>query len=640
MKTMIRVGLLAASMLLVSASFASGQLDDLDITNSVPDANGVGLADLVGIRWDERAIPVRYKINRVTNPIPNPLGAPVLDLTQARAALQASFDRWNRIPTSYIAMRIDGEVENAGFVGFDFVNELSFNSAENFGAIASSPSVSLVADTCLADGDDINGDGVSDVSGAITVVTEVGGRNVFPAGCYKAGTILDNDVQFNVKASNGFRFTVNDADIDNIARSVDLITVATHEFGHSHGHSHVMVNNRGARNSRGPIMFPAINTRDPVSELEQRNLDSDDIANASRIYPEGTAARGPAALQPGDVPFRFAYTRIRGKVVDGISGLPVAGANVFAINRLTGEVVSAAYSGKARLQVNFLTGELLLASEVDSFVNGDYELIVPPGLYSVGVEALDGAPVAAGQVSLTALIGSLYGQQTFDRAFWNPRANFGLPIVLGEATPLLALPFFDRQRIDFTTVRSARVGNLGARLGFGFTDVLPGAYYATSVPVASLLERFPDGFDVQGALFETRVFDSSAVPLFDQAAIVPGKVDAAGNILSIDLNRPLLNKRDFLALDIDSSPLYALNPRGLAHRIRAGYEAGQFDTLFLVIRVPQGTPFPGPAGLPPVIGVAGSNASGSFSYLSEDGGTTFDRLNFGWRFQLSVTPAG
>ena len=31
-------------------------------------------------------------------------------------------------------------------------------------------------------------------------------RIEFPAGFYKAGTILDNDVQFNVKATNGLRF--------------------------------------------------------------------------------------------------------------------------------------------------------------------------------------------------------------------------------------------------------------------------------------------------------------------------------------------------------------------------------------------------------------------------------------------------
>jgi hypothetical protein len=639
MKKIIFAVTAIASLFVASHSFAGGQLDDLDITNTVPDANGVGLAALVGIRWDERAIPVRYRINNTSSQIPNPLGAPVLDVATARAALQSSFDRWNKIPTSYIDMRIVGEVSNPGLVGFDFVNELSFNTPENFGAIASSPSVSLVSDECLIDGQDINGDGVSDVSAAIRGVTDIGGRNVFPAGCYKAGTILDNDVQFNTKTSNGFRFTVNDADIDNVGRSVDLITVATHEFGHSHGHSHITVNNKSARNGRGGIMFPSINTRDPVSELEQRDLYSDDIANASRIYPEGTAASGPAAIQAGDFPFRFAYTKIRGKVIDGITGLPVVGANIFAINRLTGEVVSTAYSGSARLLVNFVTGALELASEVDSFANGDYELIVPAGVYSVGIQALDGTPVGAGQVSTTAFIGGLYGQQTFDRTFWNPRLNFGLAPVYGDASPVLALPFIDTRRIDFRTERSAVAGNTDARLGFGFSDVSPGTYYVTSVPVQSILDRFPNGFGVQGALFETLVSDSSVVPRFDVAAIIPGKVDASGNIVRIDMNRPLLQKNDFLALDTDLSPLYALNPDALASRIRNGYRTGQFDTLFIVLRVPNVTPFPGPSGTPPLIGVTAANSPGSFSYLSQDGGVTFDRVDFGWRFRLSITPA-
>lgn len=638
-KTLFAVAAIA-TVLAASSSYAGGQLDELDITNTVPDANGIGLASLVGIRWDERAIPVRYRINNTRNPIPNPLGAPVLSVADVRSALQASFDRWNKVPTSYIDMRIVGEVNNPGFTGFDFVNELSFNTAENFGAIAASPSIALVSDECFTDGQDINGDGIADVSATIRVVTEIGGRNVYPVGCYKAGTILDNDVFFNTKSTNGFRFTINDADLDSNTRSVDLTTVAVHEFGHSHGHSHTTVNVRSPRDGRGGIMFPSINTGDPVSEREQRELYSDDIANASRIYPEGTAASGPAALQRGDIPFRLVYTKIRGKVVDGVTGLPVVGANVFAINRFTGEVVSTAYSGRARLAVNFLTGGLQLASEADSLASGEYELVVPAGIYNVGIQALDGSPVSSGQVSLTTTIGGLFGQQTFDRAFWNPRLSQGLTPVYGEAAPVLAFPFTEARRIDFRTERSIPVGNSEARAGFGFTDVAPGTYYVTSVPVQSLLQQFPNGFGVQGALFETRQGDSSVVPRFDLAAIVPGRVDANGNILQIDMNRPLLKKTDFFALDTDLSPLYALNPKSLAERIRSGYRSGRFDTVFIVLRVPTTTPFPGPSARPPLIGIAAANNPGSFSYLSDDGGQTFDRVNFGWRFRLSITPAG
>src|SRR5262249_11060047 len=161
---------------------------------------------------------------------------PVLTLAQAQAALQTSFDSWNQIPTSFIDMRITKTTANPGLAGFDFVNELTFRTAANFGAIAVSPSVSLMTDVELVDGDDIDGDGDSDVSSAITVAADVDGDGdiEFPAGFYKAGTILDNDVMFNTKTTNGLRFTVNDADVDIVARSVDLVATATHEFGHSH----------------------------------------------------------------------------------------------------------------------------------------------------------------------------------------------------------------------------------------------------------------------------------------------------------------------------------------------------------------------------------------------------------------------
>ena len=111
----------------------------------------------------------------------------------------------------------------------------------------------------------------------------------FPAGFYKAGTILDNDVQFNTKASNGFRFTVGDAAADTITRSVDLGTVAVHEFGHSHGLSHSLNNQNSATDGSGATMFPFIDTGDPAAELAQRTLDADDIAYSSLLLSGGHA---------------------------------------------------------------------------------------------------------------------------------------------------------------------------------------------------------------------------------------------------------------------------------------------------------------------------------------------------------------
>src|SRR5215475_10570424 len=210
---------LCLSLANVIAVRAGGALESFDITGLPPSPiPGLAAAKVIGIKWDTRSIPVKYSINNTLDPIPNPLGDPVLTLAQARTALQASFDSWNKIPTSFIDMEITGTTANPGLVGFDFVNELTFRTDPSFGAIASSPSTSLIEDTVLQDGDDIDGDGDSDVSDKITVCADVDGDGdiEFPAGFYKAGTILDNDVEFNTKApdTNGLRFTVGDDALD------------------------------------------------------------------------------------------------------------------------------------------------------------------------------------------------------------------------------------------------------------------------------------------------------------------------------------------------------------------------------------------------------------------------------------------
>src|ERR1700741_330908 len=292
-------------MMSVATTRAGGALESIDVTAGNPSPiPGHILARVIGIKWDVRSIPVQYRITNTLDPIPNPLGPASLTVAQATTTLQGSFNSWNNIPTSFINMQIVGTRSNLGLVGFDMINELSFRTATGFTAIASSPSTNLIADTTLVDGDHLGGDADSDVSSAITTAQDVDndGDIEFPAGFYKAGTILDNDVQFNTKVSNGLRFTIDPALADTVTRSVDLNCVATHEFGHSFGLSHVLNNQNSATDGDGSTMFPFIDTGDPASELAQGQLSADDIAYASFYYPEGTAASGPAALQSGDVP--------------------------------------------------------------------------------------------------------------------------------------------------------------------------------------------------------------------------------------------------------------------------------------------------------------------------------------------------
>ncbi len=627
---------------------AGGALETIDVTNATPSPiPGQLVAKVVGVKWDTRSIPVKYSLNNTLDPIPNPLGAPVLTLAQARAALQESFNAWNRIPTSFIEMNITGTTANPGLAGFDFVNELTFRTASGFTAIAVSPSTSLIADSELLDGDDIDGDGDSDVSSAINVCADVDGDGdvEFPAGLYKAGTILDNDVQFNTKTTNGFRFTVGDAALDTNTRSVDLNTVATHEFGHSHGLSHSMNDQTSKTNGDGATMFPFIDTGDPQAELIQRSLSEDDIAWSSFFYPEGSARSGPAALQRGDKAFNKEFGLIKGSLRHGVLNQPIAGGNLFAIDLLTDKLVASGFSGKTRLSFDPLTGGLFLINDPSFHIqNGDYVIPVPKGLYAVGVEPVDGAPVAAGSFNFTTQIGAIFGQQNFNEEFYNRSREDAREVRLGEKFPVLVLPGFNLSSgIDIVTSDSININNFGNRNFVGFTGVAPGTMYAVQIPASQIAAINPGGgLLIQGVAFDTIVLDSSVVPVYAKAALATGTVN--GTSATIDLARPLAQKTGFVGQENDFAPFYFTFPGLLGAVVKKGIERGEIQNLFIVLQIPTTAPFPGVSGFPPFIGLDGAGTPNGqpndvpifgLSFISVDGGATWSQVpNFNFRFSL------
>ncbi len=637
---MKRLMLCAAATALATQAYAGGRLEQIDL---LPEQTFPGFqdADVVPIVWDDRCVSISYTVeDRPAN-----LGtAQEISPTVLAEEMQTAFDQWNDIRTSYIEFNITSiRAIGNGPRSFDFINELTWETPPGFTALASSPSTSLVDETTFVPGDDIDGDGDSDVfdpaaEGRDTCFDADGDGDIeFPAGDYAAGTILDNDVQYGDALGAGIIWGIGPSDsAGQPFREVDVQAVAVHEFGHSHSLSHTLINQISSTDGTGSTMFPFIDIDDAGAEAGTRTLHTDDISWSSFVYPEGSASSGPGALQPGDIPFHWVFSVIEGEVTQG-DGAPVSGASVQAISRFSGRLLSEGFSGTTRLFVA-PDGSLNLFTPETSILDGAYQIPAPRGLYDIRLEATDGSPVPSTSVSFTAQIGDIFGQQTFAEEFWSFKSfedafelfpGFSVPVFAGTSSPV---------DLVVNTDVSLNVGAVVDFLGSGFVGEQDNVIYASRFSGAEVLEILQSGSQLTTGLYHTAHVDASFIPLFEEASLVLGEVSADGLTATLDTDLRFSSTHDFVGQDNDLTPDYYHNPTVLSNKLSQALQENPDKDVFLVLEVKDGQE--GPTGLDPLVAIDSIDAfetpTGN-SFLSIDGGPFEVQTTRDWIMELRFT---
>lgn len=657
-KAIVSIYLCLMVAILLSGNLALGgsNVELYEITDEIsPIEPNRPIGAIIGLRWDPRCIPIPFRVNNALDPIPNPEGEDFLAVADAIPVLQESMKVWNDIPTSFIAMEIIGTVNNPGLRAFDMVNEITFRPTGGFRSFGGrSSSVALVRDRFFLPGNDLDGDGDSDVASGISTCQDVDddGDIEFPEGFYAAGTIIENDVEIN---TDQFRITISTEDVG--TGSIDLLALANHELGHSIGLGHSRINQISMNDGRSAVMYPFANGDDPFDVLALRTLSTDDIAWASFLYPEGSTASGPGALQSGDIAFNQVYGLITGNVSyshpfrDLIT--PLAGANVFAINTENEAVISSAISGTAQCaalfseSVGFLGLPMRCQPNSYTTLDGEYILPVPTGIYKIGMEAFDRFPfpiidqqAQATRGTLTAISGLFL--QDFIEEFYDGETESDFELQPHKAVDVEATAGDSVDNINLITNKVFHFSNFLVNFSTFNLDLQtgvsppPGRFYAILIPAEDVLLKLSgvarDGI-LQGAEWLTRSADSSVVPIFTQAMITSGELRTDGTVL-IDLDHPFARVSPFVAQDVDFSPLYVDDPIALSENILNRIGNSSLQHLALVIQLPMETPFQGHRQLAPVLGlhgfidgvVTGSPSISGLSYISDDGGAHFSSI--------------
>jgi len=554
-----------------------------------------GVRPAIELFWDTRCAKVDYVFNSSAGANE---GSDAFIAPQTLAdTVQTSLNRWNDNPSSFIEMNIV-EVRELGDrprIGGDFINEVVFITPDGFTALASSLLTPLLEDTVFIAGEDLDGDGDADVYDpeevGINVCSDVDndGDIEFPAGEYKAGTILDNDVQFSSTAAWELE--------PNLDVATDVDAVATHEFGHSHGISHSLNNQISADDATGSTMFPFIDNDDSASELSERTPDDNDLAISAFIYPEGSAETGIAALQEGDIAFDEAYEVVSGTVQDA-DGNAIVGANVFVTDLATDRIIFDTFSGFVDIPVllfqdildndgDGFTTELFAFDEaIPEDATGAFLAVVPRGgSYKFGLQAVDGDPVATGAISTTTIVAGIRGVNEFPEEFFDARGDeSNFEIDPGGFTRVRVSRRPSRRAtdsIDFiinedVTISNGPITDENSLFDVFDADPVQTFSYAEVFDREDVIAQLDAGLTLVSATLRTDTSVSSIAPIYSNIRLVlveRGDVDftfddgSTSLVPSFEIARNISEEYGFVGQEDEYAPFFIRFPKGNSRRL-------------------------------------------------------------------------
>jgi hypothetical protein len=212
------------------------------------------------------------------------------------------------------------------------------------------------------------------------------------------------------------------------------------------------------------------------------------------------------------------------------------------------------------------------------------------------------------------------GQLNFSEEFYNRNSEGSVELRPGQAKNVVVQEGRTTPGIQITTTKNINVNNFRAPAATGFINSPAGLYYAVRVPAAQVTAAAAAAggrIVFHSASFGTNVVDASVPVVFAEAALAVGSV--SGTTVSINLAEPLARVTNFLAQETDFAPFYLPDGHDLGRRVLEGIADGSITDLFLVLRAPTTTPFPGISNQPPLILLSTATPIVGMSYLSTDG---------------------